>query len=295
MKKYIVAVILTSLTIGCASQQTWIYHVNNYTSPNQKIDKSVVVLPLDDARDNFNSNKTGLGFIPLFPFGWMNYSGPEGSARHIFTGLWVNYNPKEDFSKALAQEITATNLFREAYFDYKKGNGDFIIKGKIINSDYKGKLYTYLLSCYGVYLWFVGCPAGSISNDLTVELTCIDAINDKLIFSKTYQADTYKKIGWIYSIPNDFKYPELLKQIYKDFTSDLRQRISTYALQNTKSQEATTSRQLGEINPVPAAIQGENRPQGLKEKLIELEELKAQGLISEEEYQAKRKQFIETY
>jgi len=63
----------------------------------------------------------------------------------------------------------------------------------------------------------------------------------------------------------------------------------------TKSWEVATIRKLGIIHPAPGAVQAESQTKGLKERLIELEELKAQGLISEEEYQAKRKQIIETY
>jgi hypothetical protein len=236
MKKIFLVLIIMCLASACASQQTWIYDANSYNYPVRTIDKEVVILPLDDARENNNSNKIGLGFIPLFPYGWMNFSGPEGSSRHVFTGPWINYNPKEDFSKALAEEITATNLFREAYFDFKEGDGDIVIKGKILNTDYSGKLYTYMLSVYGSWLWLIGFPAGSTSNDLSVELRCEEAESNKLIFSKTYNAETYKKMGWIYSMPSDFKYPALLKEIYSDFIADFKRTILTYDWPEPKSQ-----------------------------------------------------------
>jgi hypothetical protein len=126
-------------------------------------------------------------------------------------------------------------LFREAYFDFKKGDGDIVIKGKILNTDYNGKLYTYGLSFFGVYLWFFGAPAGSTSNDLSVELRCEEAVSNKLIFSKTYNAQTYKKVGWIYSMPSDFKYSDMLKEIYSDFIADFKRTILTYDWPESKN------------------------------------------------------------
>jgi hypothetical protein len=227
MKKILISIIIFALlNIGCASQKAWIYDTNNYSSLSTQINKKVAVLPFKDSRENKNSNKMGLGFIPLFPYGWMNFKAPEGSQLHMFTGLWTNYNPKEDFSKALAEELASTNIFKEAYFDFKKGESDLVIKGEILSTDYKSKLYTYGVSFFAGYLWIVGFPTGSASNDLSVELSCIDAKTEEVLFSKKYHAEKYSKVGWIYVMPNDFNYSKMLKEIYKDFVADLRMQVS---------------------------------------------------------------------
>ena len=87
MKKTLISVILLALlNIGCASQKAWIYDANNYSSISTQINKKVVVLPFKDSRENHNSNKIFVSYIPLVPFGWMNYTAPEGSSMHMFTG-----------------------------------------------------------------------------------------------------------------------------------------------------------------------------------------------------------------
>jgi len=62
-----------------------------------------VVLPFEDLRTNENNNYWAMYMIPLMPFGWSNYSAPEGAQMHMNSGLWVNYKPTEDYPKALAQ------------------------------------------------------------------------------------------------------------------------------------------------------------------------------------------------
>ena len=56
--------------------------------------------------------------IPLMPFGWQTLDVPEGQQMHIFSGMWTNYKPSEDYPKALAEELTNANIFDEAYFDF---------------------------------------------------------------------------------------------------------------------------------------------------------------------------------
>ena len=75
-------------------------------------------------------------------------------------------------------------------------------------------------------MWLVGFPTGSASNDLSVELSCIDAKTDEVLFTKKYQAEKYSKVGWIYTMPNDFNYSKMLKETYEDFIADIRTQIS---------------------------------------------------------------------
>ena len=84
-----------------------------------------------------------------------------------------------------------------------------------------GKFFLYGLSAYGSLLWYIGLPAVSLSSDLSVELRCIDAGANRQLFAKIYKVPTYSRWGWIYSLPNDFNYPDMLKDIYKQFVSDL--------------------------------------------------------------------------
>lgn len=222
MRNVLTAIILSSLLItGCQSQKAWVYAPNQFQDKQPLNSKKAIVQPFDDLRENDNSNYIMLYMIPLFPFGWADFKVPEGAAGHIFSTLWVNYKPTEDFPKALASEIQNARVFKETHFDFGRGDADVIVSGKILSTDYSGKIISYGLSVYGALLWYIGLPAGTVSNDLSVELRCIDASSNRQLFAKTYKAPTYSRWGWLYSMPNDFNYPDMLKDIYKQFVSDL--------------------------------------------------------------------------
>lgn len=223
MRKVLTAIILQTLLITACqpSQKAWVYAPNQFQDRQPLSSKKAIVQPFEDLRQNDNSDYTLLYLIPLFPFGWQDLKVPEGTARHIFSSLWTNYKPTEDFPKALASELQNARVFKEAHFDFGRGDADVIVNGKIIDTLYSGKLLSYGFSVYAALPWLIGLPAGTVSNDLSVELRCIDASSNRQIFAKTYKVPTYSKWGWIYVMPNDFNYPDMLKDIYKQFVNDL--------------------------------------------------------------------------
>lgn len=222
MRTVLTAILLSMLLItGCKSQKAWVYAPNQFQDRQPLSSKKAIVQPFADLRENDNSNKLGLYLTPLFPFGWTDLKVPEGEEWHVFSRLWINYKPTEDFPKALASEVQNARIFKEAHFDFGRGDADIIVSGKILNTDYSGKILSYGLSAYGPVLWLIGLPAGTASNDLSLELFCIDASSNRQLFAKTYKVPTYSRWGWIYSMPNDFNYPDMLKDIYKQFVSDL--------------------------------------------------------------------------
>ena len=233
MKKYFLwlfgGLLFSMFISGCTSQKAWVYKPNTYyTQSSVFSEKTAVITPFFDQRDDINKNRLPLYLIPLMPFGWADYNAPEGAQMHLNSGIWINYKPTEDFPKALAQELKNANIFKEAYFDFKKGNSDIIIQGKIINTKYSGKLISYGLSVYGPLLWLVGFPTGSINNELSIELSCTDTRTNRLLFSKTYLAPKYSKISWIYNLPNDFNYSVMLKDLYKQFLLDLKNESNVF-------------------------------------------------------------------
>jgi hypothetical protein len=70
-------------------------------------------------------------------------------------------------------------------------------------------------------LWLIGLPAGSVDNDLSVRLACVDGHTGEMIYQQTYSAEHYHETFWIYAMPNDFNYPNMLKEIYGKFIGDL--------------------------------------------------------------------------
>jgi len=207
---------------GCANQQSWVYRPNGYENNSAPVQKTAVVLPFNDERKNDNSNMFMMYLIPLVPFGPQSLEVPEGVPMHITSGLWVNYKPTEDFPKALAEELTNAKMFKETYFDFKQGNADVAIKGKIISTKYNGKIISYGLSAYGIVLWFIGFPATYVTNELSVQLDAVDLKTNTVLMSKAYTATPYETTGWIYLLPSDFKYSSMLQEIYKQFVDDVK-------------------------------------------------------------------------
>jgi len=213
---------------SCSSSKGWVYGSGNVrldrsAEPNEKIlgTKTIKVLPFSDRRDPSNNNSILLYLIPFMPFGMQDLNSPESVPMHINSGLWVNYNPKEDFAKAIVDDLRSLDLFDDVAFSYSKKGSDYFIEGDIISTKYSGKMITYGLSVYGPALWIAGLPASYVENDLQVKLRFIRTKNKKVIFEKTYSANKYKKLGWIYNLPNDFNYADMLKEVNEQFLNDM--------------------------------------------------------------------------
>jgi hypothetical protein len=223
LSKGTVAVALAGVLVtGCASQKTWVYRSNEYGASIGAPPRKAVVLPYRDARSNENSNRILVYMIPIVPFGWTTQETPEGVNQHVTSGLWINYKPVEDYPKALVEDLRNSRLFSDAFFDFKEGDADYVIQGTIYSTRYTGKIFSYGLSVYGPLLWLVGLPAGSASNDLSVELTCVDRKSGRQVLSKRYDAPSYSATSFLYVMANDFNYPDMLASVNKRFVDDLR-------------------------------------------------------------------------
>lgn len=225
MKRRICLTALLAIVLfgsGCASQMGWVYSTNTYRGPAVRADKTVAVLPFKDARRNLNKNRIAMYMIPLIPaFGWADYNVPELATQHVNSSLWMNYKPSDDYAKALVDELRAAGLYKDVFFDLREGDSDLVVDGTILSTRYKGTLISYGLSVYGPLLWFVGFPAGTVSNELSVRIECRDVKTQRVLHSKTYTAPRYKKISWIYMMPSDFNYAAMLKNLYRDVVADL--------------------------------------------------------------------------
>ena len=210
--------VLISLN-SCGIQKSWVYSPESSPSSNVINDKAVV-MPFTDSRLNENKGSLYSYLVPLMPFGSIKLSIPEGSSTHANSALWTNYNPKEDFAKALAQELTVSNTFNEAYFSYKNDE-KYSVKGEIINTDYQAKLFSYCLSTFGPALWIIGAPATKISNSIKLELSVLNNDTGVIMYMNTYEREI-EHLSWIYKLKSDFNYSEMITEIYQEFLSDFR-------------------------------------------------------------------------
>lgn len=211
------------LMASCTSTKIWVYRAGNndgFIRSNLQ-SKIIVVKPFTDKRSNENKDNIMLCAIPFRLFGYQKLSSPEAVLSHANSDSWDNYSPKEDFAKAMAKEFKSADIFKKSYFSNSTINSDYYIDGEILSTDYTSKVMSYGISIYGPVLWLIGFPATHVSNDLEVKLTLIKTDSKEIVFSKTYKSDQYKKLGWIYNIPNDFYYSKMLGKVYKEFLADL--------------------------------------------------------------------------
>lgn len=223
----LIPVVLIAFTLtACTTQRAWVYpdqsiHNKNKATNSKYKTQTVSVTPFLDQRENANRDNLSLSIVPGVPYVKANYQVPETSNAHVNSKLWINFKPTEDFSKALATELSNTDLFAASYFSHEK-KADYHLVGEIINTQYKGRIYTYGASIYAPLLWSIGLPYGEVSNDLAIKLSLVNTKTGKSEFSKSYLAPTYEKRSWIYNVHSDFEYSAMLKSIYEEFIVDLR-------------------------------------------------------------------------
>ena len=130
---FIGVLILCFVFNGCASQRGWRYSAESKVIREPLVNKTVAVPPFKDARPDENNNAIMMYMIPLVPFGWCDYSNPEGGGMKLNSSpLWL-FKPSEDLAKAAAEELEASGLFKEAFFTQRATEGDLVFSG-IINS-----------------------------------------------------------------------------------------------------------------------------------------------------------------
>ena len=196
-----VAVILA----GCAKQGNWVYKPNAYDKPNATCGESVAVLPFSDSRPQVSDNKIMLFMVPLIPYGWANMTQPLASR------MQTSFDPKEDFAKALAEELSNTQRFKESYFSHKSGNADIVCTGDVLDTTYYTEMYSYGLRFMGSLFWYLGIPAQKVQNNLSVYLQCHVPATGDVITEGVYTAEPVKQINNLYSRKNNFHYPTMLR------------------------------------------------------------------------------------
>ncbi len=228
MKKILMLLILgifvALIFSGCAQQRVWSYKANPYVKTEPLVNKSVAVPPLADNRKNENTNLVSLMYIPLMPYGWMDLNTPEGGQQHMSSTLWL-FKPPEDLAKAVAEEINNSGIFKEVFFTNRASEGELILKGNLLSTFYNGKLISYCMSFCGVYLWFIGLPAGTYENDLEISFELVESSTGNVLWNGTYKKD-FSKTFWIYAPGADFRYDELLKEIMKDAIQSLKSKFA---------------------------------------------------------------------
>lgn len=215
---------LALLAVGCAETRSWAYSPAPRATGAPAVDSALVVPPLIDRRTNENSNRVLLYMIPLVPFGPMDCHTPEGVPMHIQSGAW-KFTPTDDFARAIAQEIDAARIFREAFTDSRASAAPYVMTGELVSTDYEGKIISYCLSVYGPILWFIGFPSSTSANRIEIRLALVQPPSEQPIWTHTMKAED-SETHWIYAMKSDFRYDALLKREMPAMIESLRAAVA---------------------------------------------------------------------
>jgi len=217
----VIFLVFAVLLSGCASPRSWQYNADNYSRRQPLLAKKVAVPPFQDSRPTQNTAAVLMYLVPIMPFGWADYSAPEvGGIKMSGFGVWL-FKPTEDLAKAAADELNASNLFKEAFFTQRPTDGDLVFRGNIKSTLYYWRILSYGLSVYGPALHFFGFPAGTIYNELTVEFSLEEQGSGLSLWKKSYNLTYDRSPYWFYSLPTDFMYDDLFKRMMRDVIKDL--------------------------------------------------------------------------
>ncbi|MCI5778305.1 MAG: hypothetical protein MR051_00555 [Lentisphaeria bacterium] len=226
--KWFAAVAVTSglLLCGCGTTGKFVYPAKMETmvqvNHSPVFDKKVAVVPFDDYRDATNTfAPIFLVYIPLVPFGWVEYNRPE-AARDFMTVHQFDFTPSEDLPKAAALSLRRSRLFADAFFTFggEKDRADFVLYGAVKSTKYLGHQLSYGLSILGSSLWLLGLPAANSRNELGIELTLKH--QEKVVWERTFSKSDKIWHGWLYHWGYDVQaYSELMQSIMNEAIADM--------------------------------------------------------------------------
>lgn len=166
--------LIVSLTItGCLGSRDWDYPPppdNAYleVTADQKVDGSLVVVPLDDKRGTEVREQYWASVIPFVPYASSTYDRPETVSNPSPVDE-VTFSPSRDFARAMAEEVRKTGIFTSVTFvdkDQPLPPSDFVLRGRLYSTRWERNISTYLLGPAGTVLWFAGLPFGTTETDM---------------------------------------------------------------------------------------------------------------------------------
>jgi len=238
---------LALIVAGCTNVATFDYrsaygpmlNLQNTSAPT----KTIAVAPFHDYRglQEAEAAKFGfavshpagdhgsfyLGLIPLFPFGYVEKEEPEKSVDFVSLGRF-HFDLANDLAGAAELSLKSSNLFKSVTrtTSTEQSNADYIWRGRVINSCYRGYMISYGITYFlSPVLWVLGAPCGQSVNDLAVKFELAEARSGKVVWSYTFSGSDYIT-HWIYArIGKDTTlYAKLMKQAMNAALLDLSQK-----------------------------------------------------------------------
>ena len=217
------------LLSGCLGDRNWQYppsSTGSYLSEKAStpVAAKAIVLPLEDLRGEGVKEEYWKATIPLVPYGDTKYQRPEKAENPEQVDV-VRFNPSHDFSKAVAAELAHAGIFSSVTFteDDRQHQAEVAFRGRLRSTDWKRRLYTYLLGPVGVVFWILGLPMSETTTGLEMDLQ-LTPVNDpgKVLWSMTMDFEGKKFDGPYYGLEAAVQsYPEAIQEALRPAIADL--------------------------------------------------------------------------
>lgn len=206
--------------------------------------KSVAVMPFMDQRGAkyFDPSQAGLAsarpsgdhgsfflaLIPFMPFGYVEKEQPELSEDFVSMERF-HFDVQNDLAAAAFASLKSSNLFSEvkrANTAAQAADADYIWRGSVTSTFYRGRIFTYGISVFSPILWVVGIPDGSSTNELGVKFELVDRASGNVVWEYNYLNSDYLN-HWLYArVGKDTSlYPQLMKQAMNGALYDLSKKM----------------------------------------------------------------------
>lgn len=225
----VIGLVSTSLLSGCLGNRNWQYPpASPGTYLNEKsaspVTAKAIVLPLEDLRGDLVKEEYWKATIPLVPYGDTKYQRPEKAEKPEQVDV-VHFNPSHDFSKAIAAELANAGIFSSVMFaeDDRQHPADVAFRGRLRSTDWKRRLYTYLLGPVGVVFWMLGLPMSETTTGLEMDLR-LTPVNDpgKVLWSMTMDFEGKRFDGPYYGLEAAVEsYPQAIQEALRPAMADL--------------------------------------------------------------------------
>ena len=217
-----------SLT-GCLGNRNWQYppsSTGSYLSAKAatSVPAKAIVLPLEDLRGKAVKEEYWKATIPLVPYGDTRYERPETVKKPEKVDV-VRFDPPHDFSQAIAEELAQAGIYSSVKYvnDDRKEPADVAFRGRLRSTEWKRRLYGYLLGPLAPLFWILGVPMSETTTGLQMDLR-LTPVNDpnKVLWSMTMDFEGKQFDGPYYGLEAAAEsYPLALQEALKPAIADL--------------------------------------------------------------------------
>ncbi len=224
-----VAVVCSLSLTACLGNRNWQYppsSTGSYLSSKSSapISAKAVVLPLEDLRGEEVKEEYWKAAIPLVPYGDTRYERPEDAEKPEEVDV-VRFDPPHDFAKAIAAELNQAGIYSSVKYaeEERQDPADVAFRGRLRSTEWKRRLYTYLLGPVGVVFWILGLPMSETTTGLELDLS-LTPINDpkRVLWNMTMDFEGKQLDGPYYGLETAVEsYPLALQEALKPAIADL--------------------------------------------------------------------------